>query len=99
MMTKTLLPLLPADTYIVKNATILNNEVRNTLIKLYQPVIGSIAVNLYFTLWSNLDSCEIIGTEYTHHNLIAEMRVNREEILEAREKLEAIGLLKTYRDV
>lgn len=96
MMTKTLLPLLPADTYIVKNATILNNEVRNTLIKLYQPVIGSIAVNLYFTLWSNLDSCEIIGTEYTHHNLMSNMQLRLDNILEAREKLEAIGLLKTY---
>lgn len=88
--------LLPADTYIVKNATILNNESRLVLIKLYQPIIGSVAINLYFTLWSNLDASQIISTEYTHHNLMAEMRIKLEEILEAREKLEAIGLLKTY---
>ncbi len=88
--------LLPADTYIVKNATILNNECRNILIKLYQPVIGSVAVNLYFTLWSNLDTLEIIGTEYTHHNLMSNMGLRLDAILEAREKLEAIGLLKTY---
>ena len=88
--------LLPADTYIVKNATILNNECRNILIKLYQPVIGSTAVSLYFTLWSNLDSLEIIGTEYNHHNLMSNMGLRLDDILEAREKLEAIGLLKTY---
>ena len=88
--------LLPADTYIVKNATILNNESRLTLIKLYQPIIGSVAINLYFTLWSNLDTSQIISMEYTHHNLMAIMRVKLEDILEAREKLEAIGLLKTY---
>ena len=88
--------LLPADTYIVKNATILNNESRLVLIKLYQPIIGTVAINLYFTLWSNLDTSHIISTEYTHHNLMASMRVKLEDILEAREKLEAIGLLKTY---
>lgn len=88
--------LLPADTYIVKNTTILNNESRFVLIKLYQPIIGSVAINLYFTLWSNLDASQIISTEYTHHSLMAEMRIKLEDILEAREKLEAIGLLKTY---
>ena len=88
--------LLPADTYIVKNATILNNESRLVLIKLYQPIIGTVAINLYFTLWSNLDASQIISTLYTHHNLMAEMRIKLEDILEAREKLEAIGLLKTY---
>lgn len=88
--------LLPADSYIVKNATMLTNESRLVLIKLYQPVIGSVAVSLYFTLWSNLDISQIISTEYTHHSLMAIMRVKLEDILEAREKLEAIGLLKTY---
>ena len=88
--------LLPADTYIVKNATILNNECRNILIKLYQPVIGSTAISLYFTLWSNLDTLEIISTEYNHHNLMSSMGLRLDDILEAREKLEAIGLLKTY---
>ena len=88
--------LLPADTYIVKNATILNNESRLVLIKLYQPIIGSVAISLYFTLWSNLDTSQVTSMEYTHHNLMAIMRIKLEDILEAREKLEAIGLLKTY---
>ena len=88
--------LLPADTYIVKNATILNNESRLILMKLYQPIIGTVAINLYFTLWSNLDTNQIISIEYTHHNLMAIMRIKLEDILEAREKLEAIGLLKSY---
>ena len=88
--------LLPVDTYIVKNGTVLDNEDRNILMKLYQPVIGSVSVNLYLTLWSNLDSLKIISTEYTHHYLMTQMRLKLEDIEEAREKLEAIGLLKTY---
>lgn len=88
--------LFPADTYIVKNATILNNEDRLTLIKLYEPVIGATAINLYFTLWANLDTLDIISTDHTHHSLMATMRIKLEDILEAREKLEGIGLMKTY---
>lgn len=88
--------LFPIDTYIVKNATSLNNEDRLVLIKLYEPVIGSTAISLYYTLWSNLDTLNIISTEYNHHMLMASMRLKLEDIIEAREKLEGIGLLKTY---
>ena len=89
-------PLLPADTYIVKNNTILNSENRNILIKLYQPIIGSIAINLYLTLWSDLDSLNIISEESSHHNLMVKTRIKLEDLIEAREKLEGIGLVKTY---
>lgn len=88
--------LFPADTYIVKNATLLNSEDRIILMRLYEPVIGATAINLYFTLWSNLDTLSIISTENTHHSLMATMRLKLEDILEAREKLEGIGLIKTY---
>ena len=87
---------LPADSYIVINKTILNNQDRNILFQLYQPIIGSIAINLYFTLWSNLDRNNIISTNYTHHYLMSNMRLKLEDIMEAREKLEAIGLLCSY---
>ena len=87
---------LPADSYIVINKTILNDQDRDILFQLYQPIIGSIAVNLYFTLWSNLDRTNIISTDYTHHYLMSNMRLKLEDIMEAREKLEAIGLLCSY---
>lgn len=88
--------ILPADTYIVVNKTYLDNECRNVLSKLYQPIIGSTAINLYLTLWSDLDSLSIISTEFTHHSLMAKTRIKLMDLIEAREKLEAIGLLKTY---
>ena len=72
--------LYPADTYITVNKTILNNEDRIILLKLYEPVIGAVAVNLYFTLWANLDTLSIISTEFTHHNLMATMRLKLEDI-------------------
>ena len=86
----------PADTFVVLNRTILNNEDRKLLIMLYQPIIGYKAISLYFTLWSDLDKREITSIEYTHHHLMTDMQLRLSEIIIAREKLEAIGLLKTY---
>lgn len=87
---------LPADTFIVVNKTILNDTDRKNIIMLYQPIIGHNAVSLYFTLWTYLDKHEIISSETTHHQLITSMQLKLSEIVEAREKLEAIGLLKTF---
>lgn len=87
---------LPADTYVVVNKTILSDQDRKLLSMLYQPIIGSVATNLYFSLWSNLDRNEILSTEYTHHYLMANMQLNLDEIIEARERLEGIGLLKVF---
>lgn len=88
--------ILPADTYLVVNKTILNDCDRNLLVMLYQPLMGSIALNLYFTLWSDLDQMEIMSIAYTHHHLMAKLHLKLTDIIKARQKLEALGLLKVY---
>ena len=50
--------ILPADKFIVINKTIFNDQDRKLLMRLYQPIIGSDAVSLYFNLWSELDKME-----------------------------------------
>jgi len=87
---------LPADTYIVINKSIINNEDRKILNMLYQPIIGPLPIMLYFSFWSDLDKLELVSEEYTHHHLVTNMHLSLNEIVDAREKLEAIGLLKTY---
>lgn len=88
--------ILPADSYIVINKTILNDQDRKLLMMLYQPIVGSISINLYFSLWTSLDRNEVLSSVMTHHHLLTSMGVGLSELVEAREKLEAIGLLKTY---
>ena len=88
--------ILPADTYVVVNKSIIDNEDRKILTMLYQPVIGPLPIMLYFSLWSDLDKSEIISKEYTHHHLATNMHLTLEEIVECRRKLEAIGLLKSF---
>ncbi len=90
------LNVLPADSYIVVNKTILSDTDRKILTMLYQPIIGQLPISLYFSLWSDLDKLEIMSTELTHHHLMSTMKLNLNDIIKAREQLEAVGLLKTY---
>lgn len=88
--------LLPADTYIVVNKTILSLEDKKKITMLYQPIIGHTAVSLYLTLIDDLEKMEFMSNELTHHHLISTMQLKLTDIIIAREKLEAVGLLKTY---
>lgn len=88
--------ILPADTFLVINKTILNEYDRKVITMLYQPIIGSQAASLYNTLWSYLEKNDLFSNEWSHHHLMTSMRLKLTEIKESREKLEAIGLLKTY---
>ena len=88
--------ILPADTYTVINKTILTENDRKILTMLYQPIIGSYSCNLFFTLWMDLDKSEFMSLEENHHHLMTSTSMSINELISSREKLEAIGLLKTY---
>ncbi len=90
------LNILPADTYTVVNKTILDDTDHKILTMLYQPIIGYQAISLYESLKDDLDKQGIISEEFTHHHLMSTMQLSLQEIIIAREKLEGIGLLKTY---
>lgn len=87
--------LLPADTYIVYNKTILNDFDKKILISFYEPIIGYLPISLYLSLWNDLDNKQI-SREFTHHHLMGILRSKLDLIKEARTSLEAVGLLKTY---
>ena len=88
--------ILPADTYTVINRCILTDYTRKLLTMLYQPIVGSISTNLYFTLWMDLDKSEYISEDETHHHLMTSTGLSINELIMAKEKLEALGLLKTF---
>lgn len=88
--------ILPADTYIVVNKTILQENDSKILTMLYQPIIGNSAINLYLTLCLDLDKNEFMSEENSHHHLMTSMRMKLSDIVISREKLEAIGLIKSY---
>ena len=90
------LTILPADSYIVINKTTLTESDRKIISMLYQPIIGYTAVSLYLTLLDDLDKLQLMSEELTHHHLMATMQLRLDDIIIAREKLEGVGLIKTY---
>lgn len=90
------LSILPADTYTVINKTVINESDKKIVSMLYQPIIGFTAASLYFTFLDDLDKSSLMSEDQTHHHLMATMQLKLEDIVIAREKLEGIGLLKTY---
>ena len=87
---------LPADTYTVINKTVITDKDKKIITLLYQPIIGYTAVSLYNTLIGDLEKSNLMSEDLTHHHLMTNMQLKLEDIVIAREKLEAIGLLKTY---
>lgn len=88
--------LLPADRYVVINKSILSDTDRGILINLYEPLIGSPAVSLYFTLWNDLNISGFMSNDLIHHHLMVVLKCGIGTIKTARESLEAFGLLKSY---
>lgn len=88
--------LLPADRYVVINKSILSDTDRSIIINLYEPLIGSLGVSLYFTLWNDLGNNNMMSRDLIHHHLMVHLKTGIGSIKLARESLEAFGLLKTY---
>ncbi len=88
--------LLPADRYVVINKSILSDTDRNIIINLYEPLIGPLAVSLYFTLWNDLGTFNMMSRDLTHHHLMVVLKSGISNIKLARESLESFGLLKAY---
>lgn len=91
-----IISLLPADTYTVVNKSIITEDDKKNIISLYEPIIGPLAVSLYFTLIRDINLLEIISRDYTHHHLMTMMKSSIDTIKKARESLEGVGLLKSY---
>lgn len=88
--------LLPADRYVVINKTILTDADRKYLISFYEPIIGHLAISLYLILINDLEESKGVSRDFTHHHLMSLLKIPLKILKEAREALEATGLLKTY---
>lgn len=88
--------ILPADSYIVINKSIITEIDRKIVGMLYLPLIGAPAVMLYSSLIGDLDQQGNVSNDLEHAKVLSSMHISADEFLEARSKLEAIGLLKVY---
>lgn len=85
------------DTYIILKEGLVSDVDKFILNTLYLPLIGSRSVILFSTFLSSFPKLGIMSTEETIAHLITVIAMSKEELSEALVKLEAIGLLKTYK--
>ncbi|MCD5323816.1 MULTISPECIES: replication initiation and membrane attachment family protein [Pontibacillus] len=90
--------LLPVDGFRLKVARSMPMDFTTSLTHLYQPLIGNESISLYQTLLSEYDLQEQAGDVRTHHLLMSYLNLPLNHIYEARKRLEAIGLLRTFVD-
>lgn len=86
--------ILPNQLYRVFKSRPLTTEGKDALIHLYQPIIESDALALYLTLTA--DQQDPQESEFIHLDILNAMNVGLQRFIHARNKLEGIGLLKTY---
>ena len=84
-----------ADTFTVRLVTLIAEYDRDTLVNLYQPLIGYKALSLYFTLWGEANNQKVIPVA-SHETLFVKTQFTIGDFVKARKTLEGIGLLKTY---
>ena len=88
--------ILPADRYKVINKTILSDIDKKNLSDLYGPIIGPLAVSLYLCFINDLNDAKECSEYLLHHHLLATLKCTNKTLVEARQSLEAIGLLRSY---
>ncbi|WP_226583613.1 replication initiation and membrane attachment family protein [Halobacillus litoralis] len=90
--------LFPVDGFQILRCGELPRSFHRSLSHLYQPIVGRLAISLYHVLVSESDMLEENQTQ-THHTLMSYLSAPLDKIYEARGKLEAIGLLRSYRSI
>lgn len=84
------------DVYEVKLGSMLASYDRDILTLLYQPIVGYAGISLYFTLWGEVKRMEFSPMD-PHARLLKATGMELTQFLEARTRLEGIGLLRSYR--
>ncbi|NRO34047.1 replication initiation and membrane attachment family protein [Lactobacillus helveticus] len=86
----------PKHLYYVANCVRLFPEDEKVLIKLYQPLVGAVAVALYQTLIQNYDPYGIISDSKGIYSLQEQLDCSLKQLFNSLHKLEAVGLVQTF---
>ncbi|MFP4287063.1 MAG: DnaD domain protein [Candidatus Izemoplasmataceae bacterium] len=75
----------------------IDHDQRNVMSLLYLPIIGTEAFSLYFSLYALIDRTSLKTKSYPHVFLFDLLSLSQIRFIQAKEKLEAVGLLESYR--
>ncbi|QOP74296.1 replication initiation and membrane attachment family protein [Pediococcus acidilactici] len=96
-MTEPMGNLAPNDSFIVNTDRQMTDYESRALTALYRPLLSSDAYSLAMTLWELNEEATVLNEQFTHTILLNWLGIDLPAIMEARGRLEALGLLKTFR--
>lgn len=91
--------LLPQVNYRVRARRPIAESENRVISQLYLPIIHSHAYSLYMFLYHQLSPEHWYSGEFSHRSLMHALGLELKQIIAARERLEGVGLLSTYRIV
>ena len=86
----------PKHLYYVANKITLFPENEKILIKLYQPLVGAVAIALYQTLINDYDPYGIVSDSKGIYSLQEQLDCSLKDMFHSLHKLEAVGLVQTF---
>lgn len=87
----------PLDRFRVRVHHSLSPLHMRTLTHLYQPIMGALSYSLYLTLVYEVDGERFFSVQRSHQWLMSALKSTLDELWAARLRLEALGLLKTFK--
>ena len=92
---KVMIILSPNDLFTSRRVSLIADYDKETIFNLYQPLIGALASSLYMTFLVEAKNQKVTQIS-THEKLMVKVQMTTKEFLEARGRLESVGLLKSY---
>lgn len=89
----------PMSGFIISEATWLTNLDTQLFTTLYQPIVGPKALALLNTLWELIDEQPMLSKRWLHNELMSMVNLGPTELIQARQKLEAVGLIDTWHNI
>lgn len=87
----------PKNIYRAAKQLPLRDHGKESLIHLYQPIIGADGLSLYFSLLGDIVWEYGMSESMLHADILTDCNIGLQQFYEARLKLEGIGLLSTFR--
>ena len=87
----------PKDKFTIINKSNSTDYDKKILTDLYQPIIGSLSILIYMTLFNQVKADILLSKELDHESILRILGINMDLFRVNKEKLEGIGLIKTYK--
>ncbi len=88
----------PNNKFVVFTNAYLATSDFNVLNLLYKPIIGLDALEIYSVIRRELSLDKLLSDPKNHSHILVDTNLSMEEFIANRQKLEAIGLLRSYED-